>query len=59
VYFANSFRALAAPGWATAAADHGGPFLAACERGPVLLCQFHPELSGKFGAELLGRWLAC
>jgi imidazoleglycerol phosphate synthase glutamine amidotransferase subunit HisH len=23
----------------------------------VLLCQFHPELSGDYGAELLLRWL--
>jgi glutamine amidotransferase len=38
-------------------ADYGGPFVAACERGPVLACQFHPELSGTFGADLLQRWL--
>ena len=59
VYFANSYRAVAAPGWAVATANHGGPFVAGCERGPVLLCQFHPELSGAFGAALLGRWLVC
>jgi imidazole glycerol phosphate synthase glutamine amidotransferase subunit len=59
VYFANSYRARAAPGWAVATAHHGGPFLAGCERGDVLLCQFHPELSGAFGAALLERWIAC
>lgn len=57
--FANSFRATAAPGWAVATADHGGAFVAAAERGDVLLCQFHPELSGAWGAALLARWLAC
>ncbi|MCP4603739.1 MAG: imidazole glycerol phosphate synthase subunit HisF [Proteobacteria bacterium] len=27
------------------------------ERGAVLACQFHPELSSKFGIELIQRWL--
>lgn len=57
-YFANSYRiAEPPPGWAVATADHGGPFVAAVERGAVLGCQFHPELSGAWGAELLRRWL--
>jgi imidazole glycerol phosphate synthase glutamine amidotransferase subunit len=58
-FFANSFRAVEAPGWSVARADHGGSFVAAAERGSVLLCQFHPELSGAWGVDLLGRWLAC
>ena len=46
--------------WTSAAtSDHGGPFLAAVERGPLLACQFHPELSGAWGAALIGRWLSC
>jgi imidazoleglycerol phosphate synthase glutamine amidotransferase subunit HisH len=41
-------------------ADHGGPFVAAMERGSVLACQFHPELSGAWGLGLLQKWLqAC
>lgn len=56
-YFANSYRALAAPGWATATATHGGPFIAAMERSNILGCQFHPELSGAYGAALLARFL--
>jgi glutamine amidotransferase len=57
-YFANSFRIAAAPGgWAVAWAEHGGRFVAAIERGPVLACQFHPELSGAWGRALLERWL--
>ena len=57
-YFANSYRFTERfPGWGTATADHGGPFVAAVERGPVLACQFHPELSGSWGLALLGRWL--
>ncbi|MCW5775803.1 MAG: imidazole glycerol phosphate synthase subunit HisF [Phycisphaeraceae bacterium] len=27
------------------------------ERGRVLACQFHPELSGAWGGRLIGRWL--
>ncbi len=58
VYFANSYRLAEAPaGWSAAVADYGGPFVAALERGAVLACQFHPELSGLAGLELLRRWL--
>jgi imidazole glycerol phosphate synthase glutamine amidotransferase subunit len=58
-YFANSFKLDAVPaGWAGATADHGGAFVAALERGPVLACQFHPELSGAWGQALIERWLA-
>jgi glutamine amidotransferase len=56
-YFANSFRTLAAPGCKIARAEHGGSFVAALERGPLLACQFHPELSGAFGHRLIARWL--
>ena len=56
-YFANSFRATAAPGWNVAWGEHGGRFVAAMERGNVIGCQFHPELSGWYGAALLSRFL--
>ena len=57
-YFANSFRITELPdGWCGAFADHGGQFMAAIERGHVLACQFHPELSGSWGGNILGRWL--
>ncbi len=58
VYFANTFRLVDAPeGWSVARADHGGSFIAAVERGAVVGCQFHPELSGALGADILKRWL--
>lgn len=58
VYFANSFGVEVAPaGWAAAMGRHGSRFVAGLERGGVLACQFHPELSGKVGAGLLKRWL--
>jgi imidazole glycerol phosphate synthase glutamine amidotransferase subunit len=57
-YFANSYRAEAAPGWKVATADHGGRYVAAMERGNIVGCQFHPELSGDYGAALLSRWLS-
>jgi imidazole glycerol-phosphate synthase subunit HisH len=56
-YFANSFRVLAAPGCKVAHAEHGERFVAALERGPLVACQFHPELSGAFGHDLIARWL--
>ena len=31
-------------------ADHGGPFVAAVENGPLSATQFHPEKSGDAGA---------
>jgi len=57
-YFANSFRFDSIPeGWAGATAHYGGRLVAALERGAVLGCQFHPELSGDYGEALLARWL--
>ena len=58
-YFANSYRLERPPaGTRAARSDHGGPFVAAFERGAVLACQCHPELSGDAGIELLCRWVA-
>ena len=57
-YFANSYALPeSAPGWSTAWSEHGAQFVAALESGPVLACQFHPELSGTWGSALLERWL--
>lgn len=57
-YYANSFcLKKAAPGWSVAWSEHGDRFVAAVEKGPVLACQFHPELSGAWGEALLSRWL--
>jgi imidazole glycerol phosphate synthase glutamine amidotransferase subunit len=59
-YFANSYRITdQPPGWNVAWSSHGGQFVAAVERGNVLGCQFHPELSGAWGERLITRWLAC
>jgi cyclase len=56
--FANTYALRQAPpGWSAAWASHGEPFVAALERDQVLACQFHPELSGSAGLELLHRWL--
>jgi glutamine amidotransferase len=38
-------------------ADHGGPFVAAVENGPLSATQFHPEKSGDAGAQLLASWV--
>ncbi|MET4159869.1 imidazole glycerol phosphate synthase subunit HisH [Agromyces sp. PvR057] len=38
-------------------AEHGGPFLAAVENGPLSATQFHPEKSADAGIRLLSNWL--
>jgi glutamine amidotransferase len=38
--------------------EHGSPFVAAVENGPLVATQFHPEKSGDAGARLLENWLA-
>jgi glutamine amidotransferase len=38
-------------------AEHGEPFLAAVENGPLSATQFHPEKSGAAGARLLTNWV--
>jgi imidazole glycerol phosphate synthase glutamine amidotransferase subunit len=59
MYYANSYRLTRIPsGWGGATSDHGGPFVAALQRDAVLCCQFHPELSGRDGLDLIGRWLS-
>lgn len=58
-YFANSYRIaerIDSP-WRCCMAEYGGSFVAAAERGRILGCQFHPELSGVFGANILRKWL--
>jgi imidazole glycerol-phosphate synthase subunit HisH len=56
-YFVHSYAAHKADGLVTYA-EHGEPFVAAVERGPVSATQFHPEKSGDAGATLLANWLA-
>lgn len=63
-YFAHSFGLLQAPeGWRASRCDYGQGFVAALQRGRLLGCQFHPELSGAWGQALfaagLGAEAAC
>jgi glutamine amidotransferase len=37
--------------------EHGAPFVAAVENGPLAATQFHPEKSGDAGAHLLENWV--
>lgn len=37
--------------------EHGAPFIAAVENGPLSATQFHPEKSGDAGAALLANWI--
>jgi imidazole glycerol phosphate synthase glutamine amidotransferase subunit len=56
-YFANSFCLGALPsGWQCATSVHGQRFVSAIRREAQLACQFHPELSGEYGARLLEQW---
>jgi glutamine amidotransferase len=45
------------PAAAVTWAEHGGPFIAAVENGPLSATQFHPEKSGDAGMQLLSNWL--
>jgi len=66
-YFANSYRLSDPPPSCIAhRASYGETFVAALEAGfsvsaagrpALLLCQFHPELSGGWGQGILARWL--
>ena len=38
--------------------EHGEPFVAAVENGPLSATQFHPEKSGDAGATLLKNWIS-
>ena len=38
--------------------EHGEPFVAAVENGPLCATQFHPEKSGDAGAHLLENWVS-
>ena len=56
-YFAHSFAAPASAGPTVAACDHGFPFAAVIERGPLAGVQFHPEKSGETGAQVLRNFV--
>jgi imidazole glycerol-phosphate synthase subunit HisH len=64
-YFVHSYAATSCP-WRPSArlaaprltwAEHGEPFIAAAEHGPLSATQFHPEKSGDTGAAVLANWL--
>jgi len=64
-YFVHSYAATSCP-WRPSGrlaapllswAEHGEPFIAAAEHGPLSATQFHPEKSGDAGAVLLANWL--
>lgn len=57
-YFANSYRLTTVPpDWTSATTVYGSRFVSGIEKGDLLACQFHPELSGAWGASLVERWL--
>ena len=64
-YFVHSYAARSFPLQPSGAlpaplvtwSDHGGPFVAAVENGPLAATQFHPEKSGDAGAGLLEHWV--
>ncbi len=65
-YFANSYRLSTTPqGYRCATSNYGEEFVAALEGAidkesgipGILLCQFHPELSGEWGQRIFLRWM--
>ena len=58
-YFANSFCLPSAPeGWNFASTSYGMNFVSSLWRDRILACQFHPELSGRWGENVIGSWLS-
>ncbi len=60
-YAAQSFASLGGGRFAAPRvtwAEHGVPFVAAVENGPLSATQFHPEKSGDAGAHLLANWVS-
>ncbi|MGE0142239.1 MAG: imidazole glycerol phosphate synthase subunit HisH [Planctomycetota bacterium] len=58
VYYANSFALRSPPPELCCAfSNHGVDFVGGFERGRLLGCQFHPELSGALGRAILERFL--
>jgi len=62
-YFANSYALHDSPvsgaqPCAVAWSEYGGRFVAGFERGTLLACQCHPELSGAWGRRLFARFIA-
>lgn len=53
VYFVHSFFADDCQDCVTATTDYGIALTAACRKGRVMGCQFHPEKSGKTGLAVL------
>lgn len=57
-YFANSYKINEVPKeWSPAICNYDGEFVAAFERESILAMQFHPELSGQWGLDILQRWV--
>lgn len=57
-YYSNTYRIETIPeGWDGQTSTHGSPFVAYLTRGTTLACQFHPELSGAWGASLMRGWI--
>jgi imidazole glycerol phosphate synthase glutamine amidotransferase subunit len=57
-YYSNTYRIETIPeGWDGETSTHGSPFVAYLRRGTTLACQFHPELSGAWGADLMRAWV--
>jgi glutamine amidotransferase len=58
-YFVHSYAATPTPGQGLVSlTEHGDPFVAAVESGPLWATQFHPEKSADAGAALLRNWVA-
>jgi imidazole glycerol phosphate synthase glutamine amidotransferase subunit len=57
LYFAHSYAARSIGSEVVGVTDHGGPIVAAVERGNVWAVQFHPEKSGSIGSRILRNFL--
>ncbi len=59
-YFTNSYYCKPREdGRIAARSDYSGKFACGVEKENIFAVQFHPERSGKYGLELLRRWVEC
>ncbi len=59
-YFTNSYYCKPQGGGCVAGlSEYSAQFACAVQKGNVFAVQFHPERSGKYGLELLRRWIQC
>ena len=57
-YFSNTYCIKSIPiNWNYSITRHHVDFISGLEKGNIVACQFHPELSGDWGLSLFKKWI--